>query len=133
MFRSLSPLGRRTAAVLGLGFSLAAITPATAAPATDVNGRYTAKEIHTFLDRFYGEHGPSAADRRNRVSDLLKEKAAANPGFDVLLCAQNTPRSIDIGKVTTAQSARVGWATVTTHWGENGEVIAELRALVDLD
>ncbi|WP_433572997.1 hypothetical protein [Streptomyces sp. CA-251247] len=136
MFRSLSPLGRRTAAasaVLGLGFSLAAITPATAAPATDVNGRYTAKEIHTFLDRFYGEHGPSAADRRNRVSDLLKEKAAANPGFDVLLCAQNTPRSIDIGKVTTAQSARVGWATVTTHWGENGEVTAELRALVDLD
>ena len=136
MFRSLSPLGRRTAAaaaVLGLGFSLAAITPATAAPATDVNGRYTAKEIRTFLDRFYGEHGPSAADRRNRVSDLLKEKAAANPGFDVLLCAQNTPRSIDIGKVTTAQSARVGWATVTTHWGENGEVTAELRALVDLD
>lgn len=140
MFRISTGLARRSAvaavagaSALALGFSLAAVSPAAASTATDANDRYTAKEIRTFLDRFYGDHGPSASDRKNRVSDLLKKKAAANPGFDVLLCAQNEPRSIDIGRVTTAQSARVGWAPVTTHWGENGEVTAVFTAYVDLD
>ncbi|MFF0018885.1 hypothetical protein [Streptomyces sp. NPDC005374] len=132
------------AAVLGL--ALTATAPASAAPAaktaavsapvakpTDANGRYTAQEIHTFLETFYGEHGPGDFARAYGISEQLKEKVAASDGFDVLLCAQNEPQSIDIGPVTTAQSARVGYATVTTHWGENGQSTAAFEAYVDLD
>ncbi|MFD5074552.1 hypothetical protein [Streptomyces sp. NPDC058371] len=132
------------AAVLGL--SLAATAPASAAPAAhraaasvpaatlaDPNGRYTAQEIHTFLVTFYGEHGPGDFARAYGISEHLKEKVAVSEGFDVLLCAQNNPQSIDIGPVSTAQSARVGYATVTTHWGENGEDTATFEAYVDLD
>ncbi|MFF1453831.1 hypothetical protein ACFVYF_37720 [Streptomyces sp. NPDC058274] len=39
------------------------------------------------------------------------------------------PQSVDIGPVSTAQSARVGYATVTTHWGEDA---ATFEAYVDL-
>ena len=137
MFRTSTGSAKRTslaaagcAAALAMGLSLAAAAPAAA---TDANGRYTAKEIRTFLNGFYGEHGPSAKDRKHKVSDVLKQRAAENPEVDVLLCAQNQPQSIDIGKVTTAQSARVGWASVTTHWGENGEDTAVFTAYVDLD
>lgn len=98
---------------------------------TDPNGRYTAEEIRRFLVSFYGKHGPSAWKREHQVSAELKKKAAETPDYDLLLCAQNTPRNISVGKVTTAQSARVGWATVTTYWSGNRE--EHFTAYVDLD
>ncbi|MFC9131572.1 hypothetical protein ACFT4A_32700 [Streptomyces sp. NPDC057099] len=117
--------------VAALGIAAAAV-PAAAASAVDGNGRYTAEEIHTFLEDFYGEHGPGDFARKYGISPQLKEKVADNPEFDVLLCAQNVPASIDIGPVTTAQSARVGWATVSTYWN-GGSGKADFTAYVDLD
>ncbi|MEU7158088.1 hypothetical protein [Streptomyces chrestomyceticus] len=98
---------------------------------TDPNGRYTAEEIRRFLVSFYGKHGPSAWAREHQVSAELKKKAAETPDYDLLLCAQNTPRDISVGKVTTAQSARVGWATITTYWSGNRK--ENFTAYVDLD
>ncbi|MEU1787942.1 hypothetical protein ABZ553_19040 [Streptomyces sparsogenes] len=135
MLRSLrrsTALAGGCAAALGLGLVLAAGSPASAAERTDPNGRYTAEEIHHFLEDFYGDHGPTAWERKHLVSKQLKEKAAENPGFDVLLCAQNEPLDIEVGEVTTAQSARVGWATITTTWGGEPST-ASFTAYVDLD
>ncbi|MEV6579820.1 hypothetical protein AB0M92_16860 [Streptomyces sp. NPDC051582] len=81
-----------------------------------VRHRHTASEISAFLTAFYGHHGPSALDREQSISQQLREKQAHAPTSDVLLCAQNEPRDIVVGAVTVAQSAGVGWATVTTHW-----------------
>lgn len=93
--------------------------PALAAPvATPVPVQHTADVIGRFLVGFYGDHGPSLRDRETRVSQLLKDKQKESLGADVLLCAQNEPQSIAVGPVTVAQSAGVGWATVTTHWEE---------------
>jgi hypothetical protein len=64
--------------------------------------------------------------------ERLKEKVADNPESDVLLCAQNIPASIDLGPVTTAQSARVGCATVSSYWN-GGSDKADFTAYVDLD
>ncbi|MFD7501078.1 hypothetical protein [Streptomyces sp. NPDC059850] len=122
---------RCSAAALGLGLVLAAGAPAVAAQKTDPNGRFTAEEIHHFLEGFYGNHGPRPWERENLVSDQLKERIAQNPGYDLLLCAQNEPRDIEVGEVTTAQSARVGWATITTHWGQGAT--DSFTAYVDLD
>ncbi|MGW2325177.1 hypothetical protein ACWC5C_05365 [Streptomyces sp. NPDC001700] len=119
------------AAALGLGLVLAAGAPAVAAQKTDPNGRFTAEEIHHFLEGFYGNHGPRPWERDNLVSDQLKERIAQNPGYDLLLCAQNEPRDIEVGEVTTAQSARVGWATITTRWGQGAT--GSFTAYVDLD
>jgi hypothetical protein len=142
------PAGRialTAACAAALGLAALAGSPASAAtttapaarpvhaPAVDVNNRYTAEEIHTFLTDFYGEHGPGDFARKYGITDSLKEKVAANEGTDILLCAQNEPRSIDIGPVTTAQSARLGYATVTTHWGGSGQDTAHFTAYVDLD
>ncbi|MFF5516871.1 hypothetical protein [Streptomyces coeruleorubidus] len=85
----------------------------------------------------------SGAQRRHGTRGLLHRSAppgarsaaargAANPEFDVLLCAQNLPASIDIGPVTTAQSAGVGRATVSTYWN-GGSDKADFTAYVDLD
>ncbi|MET7904123.1 hypothetical protein ABZS86_22815 [Streptomyces sp. NPDC005355] len=120
------------AAALGLGLVLAAGSPASAADRTDPNGRYTAEEIHHFLEGFYGNHGPRPWERENLVSDHLKERIAQTPDYDLLLCAQNEPRDIEVGEVTTAQSARVGWATITTSWGGDAQT-ASFTAYVDLD
>lgn len=91
--------------------------PVLAAPvATPVPVRHTADVIGRFLVGFYGDHGPSLHDRETRVSQLLKDKQQESLRADVLLCAQNEPQSIAVGPVTVAQSAGVGWATVTTHW-----------------
>ncbi|MEU5832693.1 hypothetical protein ABZ820_03250 [Streptomyces diacarni] len=79
-------------------------------------GRHTGPEIRRFLGWFYGEHGPTDQQREKWVSDLLKAKQRQNPDHDVLLCAQNAPRNIEVGPVTVAQSAGVGWATVTAYW-----------------
>ncbi|MFK4183937.1 hypothetical protein ACI2L4_07945 [Streptomyces sparsogenes] len=135
MLRSLrrsAALAGGCAAALGLGLVLAAGPPASAAERTDPNGRYTAEEIHHFLEDFYGDHGPTAWERKHLVSKQLEEKAAEHPGFDVLLCAQNEPLDIEVGEVTTAQSARVGWATITTTWGGEPST-ASFTAYVDLD
>ncbi|EFL29722.1 conserved hypothetical protein [Streptomyces viridochromogenes DSM 40736] len=135
MFRNASRPARWRAYTVGcvaaLGIAAAAV-PAAAASAVDGNDRYTAQEIHTFLEDFYGEHGPGNFARTYGIAPQLKEKVAANPEFDVLLCAQNIPVSIDVGPVTTAQSARVGWATVSTYWN-GGEGKADFTAYVDLD
>ncbi|MEU9715762.1 hypothetical protein [Streptomyces sp. NPDC047976] len=77
---------------------------------------HTAEEITTFLTAFYGDHGPSARDRGQRISQQLKEKQAHSPDADVVLCAQGVPRDIAVGPATVAQAAGVGWATVTTTW-----------------
>ncbi|KOT77684.1 hypothetical protein ADK70_36440 [Streptomyces rimosus subsp. pseudoverticillatus] len=132
-----------TAVALGLTLTAASAVPAAAATQstsiqpsradlrTDPNGRYTAEEIRRFLVSFYGKHGPSAWQREHQVSAELKKKAAETPDYDLLLCAQNTPRNITVGKVTTAQSARVGWATITTYWSGNRK--QSFTAYVDLD
>lgn len=128
------------AAALGLTLTLAASGPAAAqtrtAPAAgtvrpDPDGRHTATEIHRFLTAFYGHHGPSDHAREHQVSDYLKDRVAHTPDYDLLLCAQNTPRQITVGPVTTAQSAGVGWATVTTFWG--GGTRSSFTAYVGLD
>lgn len=104
------------AAALGLTLALAASGPAAAAAplgrrrpptrsAPTPTALHTAAEIHRFLSSFYGHHGPGAWAREHQVSDYLKDRAAHTEGYDLLLCAQNTPREITIGKVTTAQSA----------------------------
>ncbi|MFJ9413997.1 hypothetical protein ACIRPT_07490 [Streptomyces sp. NPDC101227] len=100
--------------------------PAAGAVRTDPNGRHDATDIRRFLTAFYGYHGPSDWAREHQVSDYLRDRAAQTEGYDLLLCAQNTPREISIGKVTTAQSAGVGWATVTTIWdgGDRGSFTA---------
>ena len=84
-------------------------------PASRAGRDHSATDISRFLS-FYGKHGPTDHDRRRHISQVLVERQEANPGHDVLLCAQNVPRDIAIGPVTVAQSAGVGWATVTTHW-----------------
>ena len=78
--------------------------------------QHTADAISRFLADFYGQHGPSHQDRESRVSQVLKDRQKETPEVDVLLCAQNEPQDIGVGPVTVAQSAAVGWATVTTHW-----------------
>ncbi|MFJ6749889.1 hypothetical protein ACIQNI_17105 [Streptomyces sp. NPDC091266] len=131
------------AAALGLTLSVAAAGSAAAVPhprqsaaaahtaGSDPNGRHTATEIRRFLTGFYGHHGPTNWARAHQVSDYLKDRAEHTEGYDLLLCAQNTPREISIGKVTTAQSAGVGWATVTTIW--DGKARGTFTAYVDLD
>ncbi|MFF9558957.1 hypothetical protein ACF1DY_24475 [Streptomyces albus] len=110
----------------------AAGTPGSGAAHTAaVADRHTGPEIHRFLRWFYGQHGPGEQQREHFVSDLLKRKQAENPGYDVLLCAQNTPRRIDVGPVTVAQSAGVGWATVTAHWSDG--TTSAFTAYVALD
>ncbi|MBO8194655.1 hypothetical protein ITI46_23800 [Streptomyces oryzae] len=111
---------------------------AQAAPAAQQDGplaqhrhRHTGPEIHRFLTWFYGESGPTDWQREHFVSDFLKQKQADNPDHDVLLCAQNTPRNIDVGPVTTAQSAGVGWATVTASWADG--TTSTFTAYVALD
>ncbi|MEU6315432.1 hypothetical protein [Streptomyces sp. NPDC047014] len=114
-------MSRTLGALLPAALALPVLSPAPAlaAPAAPAAVRegHTAEEIGRFLARFYGDHGPSAHDRRHHVSQVLKDRQKENAAGDVLLCAQNTPQHIGIGPVTVAQSAGVGWATVTTHWG----------------
>lgn len=97
--------------------------PAHAAPAAPAPGAaragHTAADIGRFLTDFYGDHGPSAQERQDHVSEVLKDKQKENTEADVVLCAQNQPLDIGIGPVTVAQAAVVGWATVTTHWGSD--------------
>ncbi|MFG2137270.1 hypothetical protein [Streptomyces sp. NPDC048650] len=134
----------RGAAVAALGLALP-LTLVAAGPAaarqpagpasytvrTDPNGRHDATDIRRFLTTFYGHHGPTAWAREHQVSDYLKDRAAHTEGYDLLLCAQNTPREISVGKVTTAQSAGMGWATITTLW--DGGARDTFTAYVDLD
>ncbi len=126
-----------TAVGLGLGLAAAAPVAAAGQPGTgsgsgSTGRQYDAKEVRHFLKGFYGNHGPSAWEREHLVTEELKEKAAQTPDYDLLLCAQNTPKAIDIGPVTTAQSAGVGWAPVTTHWGK-GQDTQVFTAYVGLD
>lgn len=119
--------------------ALLAPTPALAAPDAAAGrsapgaarGGHTAAEISRFLTGFYGDHGPSETDRQRYVSQVLKDKQQENKEADVVLCAQNQPLDIGVGPVTVAQSAAVGWATVTTHWGAG--VTDTFTAYVRLD
>jgi hypothetical protein len=137
MFRITARSARRSAVaaagLAALGLALSATLPASAVPATDPNNRYTATEIRTFLKDFYGKQGPGTFARTYGISPYLAQRVKDNEGFDLLLCAQNTPRSIEVGPATTAQSLGRGWATVTTHWGGNGGTTASFKAYVDLD
>ncbi|MFD3546652.1 hypothetical protein ACFWUW_13765 [Streptomyces sp. NPDC058655] len=116
---------------LSSGPALAAEAAAPAAAPAPAWYRHSAAEIGLFLTSFYGDHGPTAFDRAYRVSQVLKDRQKANPEADVLLCAQNEPRGVTIGAVTVAQSAGVGWATVTTHWA--GDDTDTFTAYVRLD
>ncbi|MET9291239.1 hypothetical protein [Streptomyces sp. NPDC003077] len=116
--RSGLAVGLALTATTALGGAATAAAPATAQPgrSTAQPVHYTARQVHGFLVGFYGHHGPSPYDRVHKVTPELRKKAAQTKDYDLLLCAQNTPRDISVGKVTTAQSAGVGWATITTHW-----------------
>ncbi|WP_256986986.1 hypothetical protein [Streptomyces sp. BR123] len=108
------------AALLSL---LALPAPSSSAAAADpapahARYRHTAADISRFLTTFYGNHGPSDQDRSLRVSQHLKDRQALSRSLDILLCAPKEPRGIAVGPVTVAQSANVGWATVTTHWDD---------------
>ncbi|WP_030615043.1 hypothetical protein [Streptomyces sclerotialus] len=122
------------AALLGGGLTLAASAPAASTPAAGEQkapARYNAEQVHHFLQGFYGNHGPRQWERVHMVGDDLKKRAQKNKKYDVLLCAQNNPRDIAIGRVTTAQSAGVGWATVTTKWNRGPD--QHFTAYVGLD
>ncbi|MFD9354491.1 hypothetical protein [Streptomyces sp. NPDC060031] len=93
--------------------------PTRSTSAYPVPGHHTAPQISRFLSAFYGQHGPSALKRDRHVSAQLREKQVRTPEYDVLLCAQNEPRRIDIGPVTVQEYAGIGSATVTTHWGSD--------------
>ncbi|MEW2415429.1 hypothetical protein AB0953_17165 [Streptomyces sp. NPDC046866] len=111
----LSPY-RLGAALLTL-LLLPAPTTALADPApVPARHRHSAAEISDFLTSFYGHHGPSERDREQKVSQQLKDRQVQSRYMDVLLCASGEPQDIVVGPVTVAQSAKVGWATVTTHW-----------------
>ncbi|MFJ7181708.1 hypothetical protein ACIQXA_36335 [Streptomyces massasporeus] len=83
-------------------------------------------------NRYSRRGGATGAGARGPLSPQLKERVADNPESDVRLCAQNVPASIDSGPVTTAQSARAGWATVSTY-RNGGSDKADFTAYVDLD
>ncbi|MET9603665.1 hypothetical protein ABZZ17_01220 [Streptomyces sp. NPDC006512] len=119
-------------ALLCASFPLASAAPATAlaGPVPRHHHRHTAEDITRFLTGFYGDHGPSDQDRRRLVSRQLKHKQAHLPDTDVLLCSRSTPLHISVGTATVAQSAGVGWATVTTHWAEG---TTDFTAYVRLD
>lgn len=120
---------------LACAAGLTAALPATAQADPHRQEQYTAKQVSRFLTHFYGKTGPTAWEREHLVSDDLKQRAAeAPPGFDLILCHSNTADidDIDIGPVTTAQSAGVGWATVFLGFGPDQE-IAAFTAFVDLD
>ncbi|WP_059012221.1 hypothetical protein [Streptomyces specialis] len=121
--------------VAALGIAFTAVSSASAAPsasATAAAGRYSAEEIHHFLEGFYGNTGPRDWERENLVADDLKERAAELETHDLLLCSQNAPLDIEVGEVTTAQSAGVGWAPIWLSWGE-GEEVSVFTAYVGLD
>ncbi|AEW93255.1 MULTISPECIES: hypothetical protein [Streptomycetaceae] len=129
MFRTVL---RTCAAVAAAGALACAAPAATAAPrAGQGSPQYTAAEVHRFLTGFYGQHGPSAYRRIHQVTPELRRRAAGTTGYDLLLCAQNTPRGIGVGEVTTAASAGQGWATVTTRW--SGGARRSFTAYVGLD
>lgn len=123
-----------TLAALLVPTAAAAPALADAPPFGDITAlarRHTAAQISGFLTGFYGAHGPSAHDRRHRVSQQLRDKQRNNPDTDVLLCAQSEPNRITVGPATVAQNAGVGWATVTTHW--DGGATDTFTAYVRLD
>ncbi|MGW5847449.1 hypothetical protein ACWFQ8_05675 [Streptomyces sp. NPDC055254] len=112
-------LGALLPALLALSAPASASAAAQADRAAQIQQGHTAADISRFLSAFYGDHGPTAHSRETEVSQVLKDKQNANKegDVDVLLCAQNEPQDIGVGPVTVVQSAGVGWATVTTHWG----------------
>jgi hypothetical protein len=119
-------------AVAARGQPRTSAAPAAASGA-EPNDRYTGEQVHTFIEDFYGEHGPGDFARKYGISPYLAQRVKDAEGFDLLLCAQNTPTSIDVGPAVTAQSAGVGWAEVTAHWGGDGASTTTFTAYVDLD
>ncbi|QFR97515.1 hypothetical protein GBW32_04090 [Streptomyces tsukubensis] len=109
---------------------LLAATPA-AAQAPGAAPQYTEAQVRAFLVGFYGDHGPSEKDRIYKVTEELKKKASETEEYDLLLCAQNTPDTVRIGKVTTEASAATGWAQVTPVF--SGGTQSHLTAYVGLD
>ncbi|MGK5546105.1 hypothetical protein ACSNOH_15420 [Streptomyces sp. URMC 127] len=115
LFRDRSRAARTTAGC-ALALALAAAGVAGPAPAAAARPKqYTTAQVHAFLVKFYGQHGPSASDRIHKVDADLRKRAAAAKGHDVLLCARSAPRSISVGRVR-AEPSGMGWATVTTYW-----------------
>ncbi|MFI5641717.1 hypothetical protein ACIA8H_30435 [Streptomyces goshikiensis] len=120
-------LGALLVTVLAAAPSAAATTVTAPAPPHD------AAQIRTFLTDFYGHHGPSEANRYDRISQALRDKQQQSD-VDVLLCSRSAPERIEVGAVTVAPGARVGWATVTTHWGRGAEARTDtFTAYVRLD
>ncbi|MGW0472140.1 hypothetical protein [Streptomyces coeruleorubidus] len=94
MFRTTARPGRRRAFAVGcltaLGIAAAAV-PAAAASTAATGERYTAEEIHTFLEDFYGEHGPGGFARKYGISPHLKEKVRPTRS-STSCCARRTSR-----------------------------------------
>ncbi|MEV4921601.1 hypothetical protein [Streptomyces roseoverticillatus] len=102
----------------GCALALALSTAGIAGPAPVAAAQpkyYTAAQVHSFLVKFYGQHGPSAYDRVHKVDAELRKTAVATKNRDVLLCARSTPRQIVISKATI-EPAGMAWSTVTTRW-----------------
>jgi hypothetical protein len=101
------------AAVVGAALlTLAAAGTASAYPGPE-HRMFTADRVHRFLTGFYGQHGPSAAQRAHDVAPRLRRAAAAQHRYDLLLCSRGTPRSVTVGRIVPASAGRAR-ATVTT-------------------
>jgi hypothetical protein len=110
---------RAGAAACAVAAALAIPGGATASPVRPAPARhgYGVEAVHRFLVGFYGQHGPSRSARGHDVAAPLRARAARTTGYDLLLCAQNTPRAIDVGRVTTTPSGTGdARAVVTTHF-----------------
>ncbi len=92
--------------------------------------QFSVTEAHRFLTVFYGQHGPSRVQRSRDVTPALRKAAAANHRMDLLLCAQNTPRSISVGQVVAVPNSQ-GRATVTTTYANRRHT--SFTAYVSLD
>lgn len=105
-------------------------TTAAARPGA-AHRQYDVTEAHAFLVRFYGHHGPTSAERLRDVTPQLRQRAARTTQFDLLLCAQNTPHDITVGRVTAVLPGR-GRATVTTRFTGQRQP-STFAAFVNLD
>jgi len=102
------------AAVLALAAPGTA-TAAAAHPGPMHRQHFDASSAHRFLVGFYGHRGPNRLHRTRDVTPELRRAAARTRTFDLLLCAQNTPVDIRVGRVVDSSFDR-GRAQITTHW-----------------
>lgn len=124
---------RTGAAACAAALVLAVPGGATAAPAHPGphHRSFSTAAAHRFLAGFYGHRGPDRRQRIRYVSPQLRHRAArVARDYDLLLCAQNTPRDVSVGPVTRTRDGR-GRATVTVRFA--GRQHSSFTAYVTLD